>query len=66
MIIEVAFGGLVKEQSIHKWLWGYNDTFVKTIHYQPILLGGDPSVNFTIHINDINVTHYDIWQRNGH
>ena len=51
MVVEVAWGGFTMERSVHEILWGYDDPFVKKLHDQPVLQGGDPSSTYEININ---------------
>ena len=37
IVIEVVWGGFHMERSVHEILWGYEDPFVKKLHYQPVL-----------------------------
>ena len=59
-IFEIAWGGFTMERTVHECLWGYDDPFAKKLHYTPVLQGGDPSINYTVHMNDINKTRDDV------
>lgn len=54
---EVAFGGPTITKPVHELLFGFVDPFIESVKYMSPQLGGDPSLNPVIALNDLNFTY---------
>jgi hypothetical protein len=54
--IEVGFGGLTQERTVNELLFGYEDPFLKTLKEMDPMLGGDPSIEAMVALNEPNAT----------
>lgn len=56
MAIFVSFEGFVKERTVRDLLFGYTDPLIQYIKERSPMIGGDPSKNSLIHLNELNLT----------
>ena len=54
--VEVGFGGFTQKRSPRELLFGYEDPFLKTLQETDTMMGGDPSINPIIMLNEPNIT----------
>ena len=54
--IEVGFGGFTQERSVRELLFGYEDPFLQGLKQTDTMMGGDPSINPVIMLNEPNIT----------
>ena len=54
--IEVGFGGFVQTHTVQEYLFGYEDPFLKTLKELDPLMGGDPSLEDIVALNEPNAT----------
>lgn len=54
--IEVGLGGLTQERSPKELVLGYEDDFLRNLRDMDPAMGGDPSINIVVAINEPNST----------
>lgn len=54
--IEVGFGGFTQDRTVSELLFGYEDPFLKTLKEMDPMLGGDPSIETKVALNEPNAT----------
>lgn len=54
--IEVGFGGFTQQRTVNELLFGYQDPFLQTLKEMDPMLGGDPSIETTVALNEPNAT----------
>lgn len=54
--VEVGFGGFTQERSVRELLFGYEDPFLKGLQTTDTMMGGDPSINPIVMLNEPNIT----------
>ncbi len=52
----MGFGGLTQQRSVKELLFGYEDPFLKALQVTDTMMGGDPSINPVIMLNEPNIT----------
>lgn len=56
LAIEVGLGGITQERSVKELVLGYEDDFLRNLRDMDPVIGGDPSINIVVAINDPNST----------
>ncbi len=56
VVVEGAFGGLTVRKRARELLFGYTDRFLETFKNLDPAMGGDPSIDPVIHLNELNST----------
>lgn len=56
VVMNVAFGGLTTRRKARDLLFGYTDSLLLTLKELDPALGGDPSIDPVIHLNEINAS----------
>lgn len=56
VVVEVGFGGFTQKRTPNELIFGYTDPFLSQLKQLPPILGGDPSIETTVMVNDPNIT----------
>jgi hypothetical protein len=60
--IEIGFGGFTQKRTVNELLFGYEDEFLKNLKEMDTMLGGDPSIETTVALNEPNSTLDDAYR----
>lgn len=55
-MIQVGFGGVTQRRTVRDFVLGYEDPFLKALQTMDPMMGGDPSLQTIVTLNDVNDT----------